>query len=273
MSTKRILLSATIAAATTLQCFSWGQKGHDTVCFIAENHLTPTAKEAAENLLGGKSIVYYANWLDNASHTPEYAYSKTWHYKNIDDDETFENAKLLESGDVVRAIREQSQILNSNETSTEQKSLALKMLVHLVGDIHQPMHMGHRSDLGGNRWMIRYFGSPKNLHSIWDSSLPESAHKWSYTEWQQQIDRVTPEEEAEIIAEGTPEKWGKECYLIASDVYNTTPEDSKISYDYVSKWTPVIELQFLRGGLRLADLLNSIFDPDYVGANKIVGKP
>lgn len=147
MTTKKILLSAAIAAATTFQCFSWGQKGHDTVCFIAENHLTPAAKEAAESLLGGKSIVYYANWLDNASHTTEYAYSKTWHYKNIDADETFENAKLLETGDVVRAIREQAKILYSKDASQEQKSLALKMLVHLVGDIHQPMHMGHRLSL------------------------------------------------------------------------------------------------------------------------------
>ena len=126
---------------------------------------------------------------DNASHTPEYSYSKTWHYKNIDANETFENAQMHESGDVVRAIREQAYILNNPDSSDEQKSLALKMLVHLVGDIHQPMHMGLRSDLGGNRWMVKYFNSPKNLHSIWDSSLPESAHKWSYTEWQQQIDR------------------------------------------------------------------------------------
>ncbi|MCI9030612.1 MAG: S1/P1 nuclease [Muribaculaceae bacterium] len=217
-------------------------------------------------------MVYYANWLDNASHTPEYSYSKTWHYKNIDANETFENAQLHESGDVVRAIREQAYILNNPDSSDEQKSLALKMLVHLVGDIHQPMHMGHRSDLGGNRWMVKYFNSPKNLHSIWDSSLPESAHKWSYTEWQQQIDRATPEEEAEIIADGSPEKWGKECYQIAAEVYNTTPEDSKLSYDYIARWTPVIEEQFLRGGLRLADLLNSIFDPHYAGANNIIKK-
>ena len=85
-------------------------------------------------------------------------------------------------------------------------------------------------------------------------------------------DRATPEEEAEIIADGSPEKWGKECYQIAAEVYNTTPEDSKLSYDYIAKWTPVIEEQFLRGGLRLADLLNSIFDPHYAGANNIIKK-
>lgn len=259
-------------AATALAGYAWGQKGHDTVCFIAENHLTPTTKSAVEALLDNHSIVYYANWLDNASHTPEYAYSKTWHYKNIDASQKFEEAPLLESGDIVRAIRSQSEVLDNPDATKEEKALALKMVIHLLGDIHQPMHMGHASDRGGNQWNVRYFKSPKNLHSVWDSSLPESAHKWSYTEWQQQIDRTTPEEQAEIIKDGTPEKWGKECYEIATDIYDRTPIDYNISYDYIADWTPTIEQQFLKGGLRLADLLNSIFDPAYQGANLIVKK-
>lgn len=272
MNIKRILFGTFAVCATTLSGFGWGQKGHDTVCFIAENHLTPATKAAVEKLLGGKSIVYYSNWLDNASHTPQYAYTKTWHYKNIDADETFDKAKLHEAGDVVRAIREQALILNDPKVKDEDKALALKILIHLMGDIHQPMHMGHRNDLGGNRWSIRYFNTPTNLHSLWDTKLPESAHKWSYTEWQQQIDRATPEEEAEIIEDGTPEKWGEECYVIASEIYDTTPQDTNISYDYISKWTPIIETQFLRGGLRLADLLNSIFDLRYAGENKLIIK-
>lgn len=261
---------AGIGILSSVAAFGWGQKGHDTIAYIAECHLTPEAKAAAEELLDGKSIVYYANWLDNASHTPEYAYSKTWHYKNIDAGVAFDDAPLLQEGDIVRALDQQIAVLADTTQSREARSLALKMVVHLVGDIHQPMHMGHASDRGGNRWEVRYFKSPRNLHSVWDSNLVESAHKWSYTEWQQQIDRATPEEQMEIIKDGTPEKWGKECYEIASDVYDSTPMDSKIEYNYIAKWTPTVEKQFLRGGLRLADLLNSIFDPHYNGSNLIV---
>lgn len=270
MNTKNLLITAIMAGATAFQGFSWGQKGHDTVCFIAENHLTPATKAAVDSILDGKSIVYYANWLDNASNTPEYSYSKTWHYKNIDADETFDNAHILDSGDIVRAIREQTAVLQDKNATEADHALALKMIIHLLGDIHQPMHMGHRSDRGGNQWTVKFFRSPGNLHSVWDSKLPEAAHKWSYTEWQQQIDRVSAEEKAAIISEGTPEKWGKECYEIASEVYAATPQDTNISYDYIARWTPVIETQFLKGGLRLADLLNSIYDPDYKGANLIV---
>ena len=249
--------------------FGWGQKGHDTVAYIAECHLTPTTKSAVEEILDGKSIVYYSNWLDNASHTPEYAYSKTWHYKNIDADQTFETAAVNKDGDIVEAIGKQITLLSDKNTTKEEKNLALKILVHLLGDIHQPMHMGRASDRGGNSHRVSFFDRSSNLHSVWDSSLPEAAHKWSYSEWQNQIDRASQKDEAAIIADKNPSSWGKETYLIATEIYNQTPENTKISYDYIAEWTPIIESQFLKGGLRLADLLNSIFDTDYVGYNLI----
>lgn len=270
MHNKKLLLSAALTILSSISCFGWGQKGHDTVAFIAENHLTSATKTAIDSLLDGKSIVYWSNWLDNASNTPEYGYSKTWHYKNIDAGVEYKDAPLNSKGDVVTAINKMVQVIQNPKKSSEEKSTALKMLVHLVGDIHQPMHMGHLSDLGGNRWFIKYFGSNNKLHSIWDSSLVESAHKWTYTEWQQQIDRARPAQEAEIIAEGTPDKWGEECYKIATEIYDTTPQESEISYNYIATWTPVIETQLLRGGLRLADLLNSLFDNDYKPSNLIV---
>lgn len=267
---RKSILLASLLSLSPIAAFGWGQKGHDTVAYIAEQHLTPATKAAVDSLLGGKSMVYYANWLDNASNTPEYAYSKTWHYKNIDAGLEFDEAPNIPEGNIVQAINEQTALLANPDATPEQKTLALKMVVHFLGDIHQPMHMGHASDRGGNRWHVKYFGKDTNLHSIWDSSLVESAHKWSHTEWQQQLDRLSDAERLEIIAEGSPEKWGKECYVIATEIYNTTPEDSNLSYDYIAKWTPTIESQFLRGGLRLADLLNSIFDSNYQGANIIV---
>lgn len=261
---------ASLALTVSLQAFAWGQKGHDTTAFIAENHLTPITAATIDEILDGKSIVYWANWLDNASHSPQYAYSKTWHYKNIDDGVDFDEAPLLDSGDVVRAVYEQVNILQNPDSTKEQKQLALKILVHIMGDMHQPMHMGHASDLGGNRWTVNYFGRDTNLHSTWDSSIPESAHKWTYTEWQNQIDRATPEETIMILEAGTPEKWAKETFEICKQVYQLTPEGTKISYDYIGDWSPVVEQQFLRGGLRLADVLNSVFDPYYQPSNVFV---
>lgn len=250
----KILVVLGIMSALT--AYPWGQKGHDTVAYIAECHLSPEAKAAAEELLDGRSIVYYANWLDNASHTPEYSFSKTWHYKNIDEDETFETAKINEKGDIVTALEKQIAVLRDTTLSKEERSLALKMTVHLLGDIHQPMHLGHASDLGGNRWEVRYFKNPTNLHSVWDSKIVESAHKWSYTEWQQQIDRADTAQTAEILSLSTPQDWAKETYMISKEVYEKTPQDFNIEYNYIAEWTPLIEQQFLKGGLRLAEVLN-----------------
>lgn len=266
------LLAVSLISLTSLSAFSWGQKGHDTVTAIAERHMTPATLDSVTRLLGGKSIVYYANWLDNASHTPEYAYSKTWHYKNIDADKTYENAPNIKEGNIVQAIEEQTKVLQNPEATDAEKSLALKMVIHLLGDIHQPMHMGRATDLGGNRHYVKFFKSAANLHNVWDSKLPEAAHKWSYSEWVDQIDRATPQEEHDIVYGGSPYIWGKETYQIAKRVYDATPQDTNIAYDYIAEWTPTVEQQFLRGGLRLADVLNSVFDPAYKPLNGYIKK-
>lgn len=265
----RSLLTVAVLTGCWIQAYAWGQKGHDTVTAIAEKHLTPAAKTEVDSLLDGMSIVYWANWLDNASHTPEYAYSKTWHYKNIDTGLDYESAPLNDNGDIVRAVQSRIEVLKDASASKDEKVLALKMLVHLLGDMHQPMHLGHLSDLGGNRWAVKYFNRDKNLHGVWDSDLVESAHKWSYTEWVYQIDRTTPSKKKEILY-GTPDDWAKETFTIATDVYDSTPEGTNISYDYIAKWTPTIENQFLKGGLRLADILNALFDPDYTPQTQAV---
>lgn len=254
------LLSVACAAAIATNAFGWGQKGHDTVAYIAECHLSQVAADSVAALFDGRSPVYWANWLDNASHTPEYAYTKTWHYKNIDAGISYDDMQLNEKGDVVTAIGEQIAILADPVSNRDQKVLALKILVHTVGDLHQPMHMGHLTDLGGNKWKVAFFGRDNNLHSIWDTAIMNSGHSWGYKEWQEQIDRLTPEQEAAESA-GTVDQWARQTHEIAGRVYDYFPEGAKVSYNEIAAWTPVIELQVLRGGLRLARILNAIFDP------------
>ena len=257
----KILRAAATAACLVmaLHSWGWGQKGHDVTANIAERHLTPATAAAVDSIFQGKSLVYWANWLDNASHTPAYAYSKTWHYLNVDADQTYETMPKNPQGDVVDAIRYNIGVLgDTTNNDPAAKALALKMLVHCVGDMHQPLHMGRKTDLGGNRVKVKYFGRDTNLHSIWDTGIIESAHKWTYSEWVEQID-TNPRAENRKMAEGTPESWGEETYGICRTIYASTPVGSKLSYDYVGEWTGTVEVQLLRGGLRLAAVLNDIF--------------
>ncbi|MBP3589964.1 MAG: S1/P1 nuclease [Muribaculaceae bacterium] len=254
------MLGASIAA------FGWGQKGHDTVAFIAENHLTETTRAAVDSILDGKSPVYWANWLDNASHTPEYAYTKTWHYKNVDADRTYDDMPANPAGDAVTAIKQQIEKLSDPATTKAEAALALKILIHVTGDMHQPMHMGHATDLGGNRVKLKYFNRDKNLHGIWDTDLLESAHRWSYTEWQQQLDRLNDVDEA-LTVQGSVDDWARETMEITRRCYDFFQPGINVSYNQIAYWAPTIEQQLLRGGLRLAHLLNTIYDPDYKKAD------
>ncbi len=237
---------------------AWGQKGHDVTCTIASRHLTKKARKQVAHLLEGRSMVYWSNWLDNASHTPKFAYTKTWHYKNVDDGVAYENAPLEPKGDVVTAVTKLVDDLKDKTASDAQKALALKMLIHLVGDMHQPMHMGHKTDLGGNRWDVRFFGRGANLHGIWDTDVLEHGHKWSHTEWAEQID-ILGRDEVKTICSGTFDDWARETHRTATAVYAGTPQNTNLSYDYLAEWVPVVERQLLYGGLRLAHLLNEIF--------------
>ena len=257
--TFRILLAAiAVAALFETTAFGWGQKGHDVTCEIAQRHLSKKAQKQISDILDGKSIVYWANWLDSASHTPEYSYSSTWHYKNIDAGETYDNCRQNPKGDVLTAIAAQEKTLRDKTAGKDDKALALKMLVHLVGDLHCPMHMGHFSDKGGNKHQVQYFRRGTNLHSIWDSAIVDSAHKWGYAEWADQIDCIAKKDVASITA-GTPFDWGRGTYAVVTEIYESTPVGADLGFDYMGKWTPTIERQLLYGGLRLATLLNDIF--------------
>lgn len=251
-----ILLSLSLVISSV--AFGWGQKGHDVTAAIAEQHLTRKAAKAVHRILEGQSPVYWSNWLDNASHTPEYASTKTWHYLNVEEGQTLDEARRIPEGDVLKAVTEIADRLRAGELTPEEEAVNLRMLIHLVGDMHCPMHLGRLSDLGGNRREVRFFGRRTNLHSVWDTDLPEAGHRWSYTEWQQQIDRASKAEQQAITA-GAPEEWARETHAVCTEIYDATPEGTEISYDYVARFTPVVERQLLRGGLRLAHLLNEIY--------------
>ena len=254
---KRLSL-LTVSLVLSISALAWGQKGHDVVAYIAECHLCPEAAERGTAALGGHSLVYYANWLDNASHTDEYRYTLPWHYANIDEGFTFATMPRNPEGDIVSALELIVGSLERGGLPAGQEELYLRMLIHFVGDIHCPMHAGRKSDRGGNDISVWYFSKSTNLHTIWDTDLVESAHRWSYTEWQREIDRVS-EPELSAIASGTPAEWLAESSEVCAGIYADTPQGTRVSYDYVAKYSPVIERQFLRGGLRLAAILNRLY--------------
>lgn len=255
---RRFILFA-IALCATLPSFGWGQKGHDVVAYIAECNLHPRVYQKVTEKLGGHSLVYYANWLDNASYSDQYRYTKTWHYANVDEGMTYDTMQKEPKGDAVTAIEGIVAELKSGKLSAEQEAVRLRMLIHLVGDIHAPMHAGRLSDRGGNMVYVKFFGKDTKLHSLWDTALVEAAHKWSYTEWEQQLNRYCPAKRKAEIAKGTPKDWLNESHEAAKVIYSASQPKSRLSYDYITYFTPTIERRLLAGGLRLAQILNDLY--------------
>ncbi len=252
-------LSTFIILVTSIpsQTYAWGKKGHDIVCYIAECHLNESAKERVTEILGGRSMVYYGSWMDHASHTKEYAHTKPWHYMNMGLREQVDSAKRSRDGDLLSALPQIELSLRSGSLSLEEEAVALKMFIHLVADLHQPMHIGRADDSGGNKIPVVYFVESTNLHALWDYHLVEGCHSWSYTEWQQQIDRLSEVARLNVVV-GDYATWIESTHDITRQIYRTTPVESRIFYEYVDRFTPIVEQQLLYAGLRLASLLNDI---------------
>ena len=263
-----VLLLSAVMLMSSISAFGWGAKGHDVVAAIAEQNLTSKARKELAKILDGKSIVYYSSWMDNLQNSPDwkggYDKTKTWHYANVDKGLTYQTMKKEEKGDVVTALTELTREMTENydNLSDSLKADYVKMIVHMVGDLHCPMHAGRLSDRGGNGCKVKWFGQKTNLHSIWDSKMIESARKWSYTEWRDHLDRKG-KKFYKAAVQGGYEDWFMATVENAAELYDYVERQGKdepnFSYQYVYDFSPMLEEQLLLGGLRLAHVLNSIF--------------
>lgn len=253
----------------SVSLYAWGPMGHDIVAAIAEQNLTRKTKKEIAKLLDGQSIVYYSSWMDNIQNSPywkdSYSVTKTWHYANVDKGHTYQTMRKEPKGDVVTALEELTDAMTSrySELTDSMKTDYLKMIVHMVGDLHCPMHAGRLSDRGGNDCKVKWFGKNTNLHSVWDSKLLESSRKWSCSEWVDQLDRTDKKYKRDVM-QGAYEEWFLDTVALAAGIYeyieNLDKQIPNLSYQYVYDYSPLLEQQLLLGGYRLAYVLNNIFD-------------
>ena len=133
----------------------------------------------------------------------------------------------------------------------------LRLLVHIVGDVHQPMHTGRPEDLGGNKIKLSWFNQPTNLHAIWDDKIIES-QQLSYTEYAKAINFATPAQVAAWQKEPIS-AWLYQSHTIAEKLYTEVAPDDKLSYRYTYDHLGIINNQLLEGGVHLAGIINQIF--------------
>ena len=150
-----------------------------------------------------------------------------------------------------------AQIRDEN-LSLEKRQVALRFLIHFVGDLHQPLHVGREADQGGNRIKVTWFDKETNLHSVWDNSLVDF-QQYSFSEYAKTLD-IIDEGNAEVWENSSLEDWFYESYELANKVYASVPADGKLGYKYNFIFKEDLDRQLLKGGLRLAKLLKEIWN-------------
>ena len=259
------IIGGLMLIASCEQALGWGQNGHRIIGQIANDHLTKTTQKAIQPLLGGDLLAEVSTWADEMRSAPEPFWQKEssrWHYINVAKPEEF-NAQHYhhpnsreEISDIYGGILHCVAKLKDKQTTLEERQFYLRFLVHLVGDIHQPMHAGHAEDRGGNNIALTFFGKPTNLHSLWDTELLESQNL-SFTEFASFINTQDKQQIKTILA-SAPADWLRESMKLSDEIYRST--DTQLSYAYIYQNLPIAQQRLQFAGIRLAGLLNSIYD-------------
>lgn len=250
----RYFLLFIFTVSFSLNTFGWGLIGHRVVGQIAQNHLSNKVKKQIEAILNGQSIAMVSNFMDEIKSEPKYDSLGPWHYCTIPDGAEYSGAP--EEGDVILAIETYVNQLKSGKASKSEEAFILKCLIHLIGDIHQPLHVGNGEDKGGNDVKVTYFWGSSNLHRVWDSGIIDGK-SLSYTEYVAWIDNAS-KSEVDQWKNDDVMVWVKESMSYRSTIYDL-PSSKKINYRYDYNNIANVNLRLLQAGIRLAGVLEDIY--------------
>lgn len=236
----------------TLQVSAWGYKGHKLVAEVAFNYLDESTKKNVLQYLDGMSLEEAANWMDAIKSDHANDHMKRYHYINIEKGGT----TAPEGDNIVKVLNRTLQELDHKENlSHDEIKTRILFLFHLIGDLHQPLHVGYGSDKGGNTVQFNFMGSyGTNLHSTWDSgiidykgtSLAEVLNSKQYTP-----EQLAAVQKIDVIG------WAKQSRSYLKDAY--TVKNNKADSRYVDAVYPIIKTQLLDAGIRLASVLEHYF--------------
>lgn len=245
--------------------FAWGKIGHRITGEIAEIYLTEKTRSSIQTLLGHKvskeavGLASMSNHADFIKSDPKMRKRYNhWHYLSFDNGDDIKQyiKKNPKAENIIFAIKHFSNILKNNKNKAEERIFALKLLVHFVGDIHQPLHLGKESDRGGNKISVKWFNEKTNLHSIWDEKIIQS-QELSYTEYANELKNISASD-LKKWQEGDLFAWAQESKDYVPKLYDTG-KGKYWEYNYTYTHLAFMNQRLQMGGVRLAQLLNQIF--------------
>jgi|CXWL01.1.fsa_nt_gi hypothetical protein len=283
----RLICLLSLAVAAVPPANAWGPLGHKAVALVAQERLTPTARRAVYDLIGGVGLDKISNCADSMLFAKDVyncagafdvqadpkKKTQPWHYISLPITVSHSRSTLMDycpngKDCVVEQVRRQATTLGNPKASREQKQIALMYLVHITGDEHQPLHNAEDNDIGGNRKQTTFMGVKKNLHSLWDDLImPE--------DWKEQ-DKMDPsplaDELQRLIAAGDLGSAGSGDFIIDAALESHAIAKTKIhaqyskdkgrnlGLPYQQQMQPTVKLRLAKAGVRLAVLINQALD-------------
>lgn len=230
---------------------AWGKNGHLIVGQLADQYLTPKTRAEVKKILGEESFAQAGIWMDIVSSEKQYRHQENWHY-------AYKDAVVAENAVVI--MEEFSALLADPNVQPQDKVLALRAVIHVAGDIHVPMHCGYTKDDGGHTLKLTWAesGEKTNLHKVWDTDM---------------IHQREPDVNAYVtrlqgsITKDQIQEWGTrdfniwvgESQELLSQVYDF--EGKVLQKSYYDQHIIIVDDRLSMSAVRLAYLLNSIFDP------------
>ncbi len=281
----------TITVLLSETSFGWGENGHRVVAEIAETRLTTNTKARVQEILGQETLAEASTWADEVRSDNKYNKYDPWHYVEIPDGRDYSSSPKNPDGDLIVGIRTTIEVLQGKDKTFTKKE-ALRYLVHFLGDLHQPLHVGNGKDKGGNMCVVKFAGKNTNLHTVWDTHLI-GARELSFTELTAFLNRgdLITQRKINSWVTGDYVDWAHDMIKVRDSLYPPNvdrtekdkdqmddfsfkgertyckktdtdkipaPQVPYLSWSYEYKFKLTIDEQLQKAGVRLASVLNDI---------------
>ena len=235
--------------------FAWSEGGHSIVGLAAEGQLCSDAAAEIARLGDGQSLDEIGLWADRIREQPEWAHSAPWHFVNIPDDGDPRRHPEAAAGDVIAAIERFYGTLRSRNASDEDRAIALRFLVHLVGDLHQPLHVGRAEDRGGNLINVTHAGRDTSLHGFWDFNVVRM-RGLNIAEYAESISH-----DVQIAVLRDPgirvRDWAVQVFELRDRVYGFDAATGRLDDEYLAMAEELAQQQLTLAAAHLANILNA----------------
>jgi hypothetical protein len=259
----RAIAGTVLSLSLTASALAWGSEGHRIVGTIASAALTESAAKEVRDLLGDQTIADACTWADEVRDDRTYDWIKPLHYINVPRGATSVDGRrdAVKEGEIVSAIIRYRGVLKDRSRPKEERLLALRLVMHLVGDIHQPFHVSYKDDKGGNSLTVQSFGKKSNMHKVWDTDLIRERLKSVKGGWATLSadlrEAITADERRQWGGVTDPVAWANESFAITRTLYRDAPNPrTGVDQAYFQHFRPVLEQRLQAAGVRLAVLLN-----------------